>query len=162
MPSLAPSLAAPNQGNLVAVAYKTAGVPLNGVDVTAAKIAAHPSQLSHASVVVRTDGQARVHGTIAASALIASISGANASAPIGQAVLPRAFGYPSTNFGPFQMLTPDQDIIGDRDPLYPMIIGPGQGFVVRIENVASPLYAMPSNQMIAGEIAWREFDPTLS
>jgi hypothetical protein len=153
------AMGTPVQPPIMAVAYKLTAVPSSGVDITPAKFVAHPSQTSHASVVVRTDGQARAHGTIAASALIASI-GANASAPIGQAMLPRPQGLASLN-NSFQYLSPDQDIVGDRDPIYPVIIGPGQGFVVRLENLVNPSAANPSTAMYAGEIAWREYDPTI-
>lgn len=159
--SMAPSLAAPNQGPVMAVAYKITSKPSHGVEITAAKITKHPSQVSAASIVALTDGQARVHGTVAASALIASL-GANSSAPLGQAALPRIFGYPSSNFGPNQVLSPDQILIGDRDAIYPVIIGPGQGFVVRLENLASPVFANPSTAVYAAEVAWREYNPANS
>lgn len=134
--------------------YKVAAAPTLGTDITARKFSAHPSQSSHASVVVRTDGGDFLDATVAASALQASVIGARASAPFGHAMLTKNW----TLAG--QALSPNNRVVGDLDPQYLPIIGPGEGAVFRLEGIATTT-ANPSQNLYSAEIACREFDPTL-
>lgn len=134
--------------------YKITAAPTLGTDLTSRKFICHPSQTSHPSIIVRSDGGS-VDATVAASVLQASVIGPYGSAPFGQAFPPRQW----TLVG--QMLTPDQVIVAeDIEPGYLPVIGPNEGFVVRVENIAT-LNSWPSKTALSFETIWREFDPTI-